>query len=356
MRSYRVFISYSHTEREKCDIVRDALKGISQTGVELVPWSDNNLAAGTGFTEQIQNLISHSHLFVPIITPISHQRGWVHQEIGFAVASKVPVVPLCIGELPPGMVSMAHALELNDLAAECLPRLKQQNFRELVAQSGKSWLPSGECAGEPGMRAQVIERLADEARRNLGPQIVRNSGGLSSFRIANARADHPIWRAHYGDKPRSHADFGYFRGERNALASHADVAGCKLIVNHGVDLDKEYGSGVWSSRIRSLVMYLESLPDDKVEIALVTKAAPHAWLAVGDWFLAESAAVRPVRGIQNTLFATHAPSIDRRIQEFDEDLKELISLQGSPPGQSRPWAIQVLKKRMDELPRHPDWP
>jgi hypothetical protein len=352
MSKYRVFISYSHDEREKYEIVREALEH-----VDLVPWSDANLSVGpTGFTEQIQDLISHSHLFVPIITPLSHQRGWVHQEIGFAVAMRIPVIPICIGKLPDGMIGMAQAIVLDELNSEIVTRLRSQDFNELIAQAGESWLPSGECAHEPGMRAQVIKRLADEARRTLGNLCVRHSGGLSSFRIPNASADRAVWKAHYADHQRDAENYKHYRGERNALVSHADRAGCKLIVNYGVDLDKAYGDGAWSSRIRTLVEYLETLPDEKVEIALVTKSVPHAFLAVGDWFLAESAAVRPVRGIQNTLFATHAPSIDRRIREFDQDLSHLLTEQKSPVGASRSWAIEVLKKRMEELPRHPDWP
>lgn len=354
MSNYRVFISYSHEERDKYEIVRDSLTKVGQE-IDLVPWSDGNIQAGSGFTEEIQNLIAHSHLFVPIITPISHQRGWVHQEIGFAVAMRIPVVPISIGELPDGMIRMGHAIELKE-CSECLPRLKCQNFKELIARAGKSWLPSGDCAKEPGLRAQVIERLCDEARRYVGTQCVRHSGGLSSFRIPNAHPDHPSWAAQYADQPRSPADYIHLRGERNALASHADKAGCKLIINYGIDHDKVLGAGAWSSRIRMLVRYLETLTDKQAEVALVTKAAPHAWLAVGDWFLAESAAVQPVRGIQNTLFTTHAPSIDRRIQEFDHDLADLLDSQGSPPGASRSWAIEVLKKRMEELPRHPAWP
>ena len=89
----RVFISYSHDDSGEFAAVCEALRA---AGAE--PWSDANIAAGRGLTHQIQSYIAHSHVFVPILTPRSHARGWVHQEIGFAVAMKVPCVPSCIGQ------------------------------------------------------------------------------------------------------------------------------------------------------------------------------------------------------------------------------------------------------------------
>lgn len=109
---FRVFISYSHDDRSIFDAVRAALQS---AGVE--PWSDVDLTAGTGFTEQIQTNISHSHVFVPILTPQSHARGWVHQEVGYAVAMKIPCVPICVGKLPDGMIAMAATRFFYDLRA-----------------------------------------------------------------------------------------------------------------------------------------------------------------------------------------------------------------------------------------------
>src|SRR6185295_7572717 len=93
----RVFISYAHDDRPIFDAVCAALRKVG-----LEPWSDVDLQKGIGFTEQIQTNISHSHLFLPILTARSHPRGWVHQEVGFAVAMKIPCVPICVGKLPEG--------------------------------------------------------------------------------------------------------------------------------------------------------------------------------------------------------------------------------------------------------------
>src|SRR4051812_41174276 len=119
----RVFISYSHKNREAFEAVSEALRVLG-----LIPWSDQDLAAGPGFTLQIQTKIAHSHLFVPILTPESHRRGWVHQEIGFAVALKVPCVPVCIGKVPEGMIAMAHAVVLD-------PGVSPSEAREKLARA-----------------------------------------------------------------------------------------------------------------------------------------------------------------------------------------------------------------------------
>ena len=36
--------------------------------------------------QKIQTEIAHAHVFVPILTAHSHKAGWVHQEIGYALA------------------------------------------------------------------------------------------------------------------------------------------------------------------------------------------------------------------------------------------------------------------------------
>lgn len=352
MPGFRVFVSYSRDEADKFQAVCAALKQ-----VELDPWSDQDLTieCNDGFTSTIQNFISHSHLFVAIITPRSHKRGWVHQEIGFAVAMHVPVIPICVGQLPSGMIRMSQAIVVKDNFSDCLEKLKHEAFDVVVEAAGRRWLPCGECAHEVGERAELIEHYADEAYRRIGKQCVRHFGGLSSFRIPDEPTDQPIWKRHYGNFPKGEEIYAKLRRERQALARHADAAGCKLIINNGVDLDAESGGkGVWRSRLSSLVEYLETLKDKNVEIAIITESTPKAFLAVGNWFLAESAAVRSVRGIRHTLFMSYAPVIDQRIREFDHDLKMMLKNQernqGCPPGKSRSWAIQVFKKCMDKLP------
>ncbi len=92
---YRVFLSYSHQDLKLVTVIEAVLK---RNG--LSPMWDEHFLYGQGFHEQIKNFIAHAHVFLPILTPTASHRNWVHQEIGYAMALNVPVLPVTIGEIP----------------------------------------------------------------------------------------------------------------------------------------------------------------------------------------------------------------------------------------------------------------
>jgi hypothetical protein len=349
--AYRAFISYSHLDRKAVAVVAEALREVG-----LMAWSDHDLAAGQGFTEQIQANIAHSHVFIPMLTRRSHRRGWVHQEIGYAVAVKVPCVPLCIGKLPEGMISMAHAVTVDEELSNLTQVLRRVNFGQLVRESEWQRVPPIACVLEPEERAEMIEGQSAEAFSKLGPCTVRVQGGLTSFSIPDELPGHPAWAARYGNKPRSPHAYRWFRRERIALERHAIGGGVRMIIDHGLDVDRFYGRGVKRARLAILVKFLESIPEEvEATVALVKNHPPDLLLSVGDWFVAESLAGQPVRGVIQTVFTAHAPTVSRMLAEFDQKLDALVAKQGSPPGRSREWAIHKLRAMMRKLPGHPMW-
>ena len=48
-----------------------------------------------------------------LITEEAERRGWVHQEIGYAVAMNVPVLPVVEGEPPSGIIRTHEAVRLD---------------------------------------------------------------------------------------------------------------------------------------------------------------------------------------------------------------------------------------------------
>ena len=210
--------------------------------------------------------------------------------------------------------------------------------------------------GARACRAEMIAQYADDARKKGKLGCVRVEGGLSSFSLPSESNDHPSWAARYGDHPRTPHSLTLFRRERLALQKHAVTAGVRMIINAGLNLDVEYGRGVTRTRLCLLTQFLESLelPDDKVQVALVAEHSPNLMLAVGDWFVAESAAGRPVRGVLQTVFTAHASAVSRRIAEFDGRLATLLKDQGIAPAQSKSVAANGLHARIRELPRHRD--
>jgi hypothetical protein len=351
--SCRVFVSYSHADRSICDQVVAVLRTAG-----VLPRTDVDFKHGpTAFDRQLQTDISHAHVFVPILTPRSHERGWVHQEIGYALAMKVPCVPICVGSLPDGMLAMSQAVVVDEDLAGLEDKLAGVDFQGLVEQASQLWIPPAEAAIEPEERAITIARYCDEARRVAGLGCVRISGGLSSFSLPDQPPHHPMWQARYGNKPRLPYSYQVFRRERNAVAQHAMAAGLRMIINGGLNVDRDYGEGVTRTRLCILTQFLEMFEgsDENVQLVVVDEHPAHLTLSVGDWFFAESLAGRPVRGVLHTVFTTHAPSVSRHNTEFDRNLLGVLKDQRTAPAESRAVALDRLRSRIRELPPHPAW-
>jgi hypothetical protein len=109
IKDMRVFISYAHEDYGTALSIRNYLDDL---GAHVL-W-DRSFALGSGFHEQIKTQIADANVFVPIITPSSSARGWVHQEIGYAMAMNVPVLPVALKELPDAMIGPLHAVMLRD--------------------------------------------------------------------------------------------------------------------------------------------------------------------------------------------------------------------------------------------------
>lgn len=220
-------------------------------GISLKPMSDQRLAYGHGFLDQIKKYIAHAHVFMPLVTPNSNQGQWVHQEIGFAAALNVPVFPVCVGQPPMGMIQTSHSLCLqSDDDPELERRLTREAFDSMISWVARNSQPYFECAEEVEERALMLAEYADQVRSIDGPHLLRQEGGLSSFSIPNEHAGHRVWRERWGIKPRPRFSYKCLRKEQQALEEHAREAGCQLIIQYGLDLDAEHGPGAKYSRLR----------------------------------------------------------------------------------------------------------
>ncbi len=70
---------------------------------------------------------------------------------------------------------------------------------------------------------------------------------------------------------------------------------------------------------------------------------------LGDWFYAESITPTPGAGYRQTLFTTHAPSMQAKIDLFDQEFSELLNSSGWRPEESRIRAIEKLKEVVSEI-------
>ena len=103
---YRIFISYSSKDKDQKDILTEVLEDNG-----LCPVSNSEFSLGHGFLDQIKKFIAHSYVFMPVISKSSNKSGWVHEEIGLAIANNIPVLPILIEDksLPEDMIQEFQA-------------------------------------------------------------------------------------------------------------------------------------------------------------------------------------------------------------------------------------------------------
>jgi hypothetical protein len=339
MRPYRVFISYAREDR---DLVQHIADTISAKG--LVPMWDKDFHFGLGFPEQIKAFIAHAHVFLPVITEASSRRGWVHQEIGYAMALNIPVLPVAFGSLPGEMIQHLQALQLSSDLTELTARLSPQAFENLLSGYRKPSLALSVCAELAEDRAAMMAEYARSIIDLGASGYVRQKGGLSSYHIPDRVITHPVWKQRYGQVVHSEHHCRLQREERLALEKHARASGCRLIIDPTLPYE-QYGRQARIVRLETLLEFLESMPDDKVQVAFNTRMHREESITlVGDWFAAQSVSVSITRGYRQTVFTTHAPSMESRIELFDQEFDELLQDSRWTPSSSRLAAISSIKE------------
>ena len=129
---------------------------------------------------------------MPIITAESSKRGWVHQEIGYAMALNIPVLPVTTENLDPdGMLQFIHAVKIDAKAANMEQFLNILTFQTLLSKS--KTVPLFQCAHLPEERTKMITEYAKKITDMDRFGMVRQKGGLSSFHIPDECILNPVW-------------------------------------------------------------------------------------------------------------------------------------------------------------------
>lgn len=362
MKQYRIFISYSHDDHEQVDeIVR-----ILQANAWIKPILDKDFAPGRGFHEQIKEYIAHAHIFMPIITEASSH--WVHQEIGYAMALNITVLPVAIGTEPGEMLYGLHAIVLKkdnkspEWENALSRRLTDKEISSLLRRNEHEILPLYECAEFQEDRTMMMVRYATLVRQLDSYGIVRQKGALSSFHIPDKPINDPAWELRYqesGDlavksskKPLRRRSKPFLckwqLRERLILQEHAFEEGCRLIIDPTIKLSN-YSNQAMISRLKFLLGFINSFPKNKeLSIAIDTKMeSKHNLTIVGDWFAAEAVSVSPKGGYIQTIFTRHAPAVQEYIENFDMEFKSLVERDNN--GASRDVAATIIEGRIQEL-------
>ena len=333
---YRVFISYSHSDRALAEQIAAVLRRN-----RLEPMWDRNFAFGHGFHEQIRLYIAHAHVFLPLLTQESDARKWAHQEIGYAMALHIPVLPIAVGNWPGEMLQQIHAVSLEpDKLGDSQEILTEATITRLLGRHAQE-AALYTCADLPDSRAQMMADYAEDVLALGYYGLVRQKGGLSSLHIPTQTIGHGVWKQRYGRLPRSEEHCRLQRRERIALGKHADVAGCRLIINPTLRFER-YGPKARLCRLQCLRAFMEQMPDDRCQVAIKCPM-PHteSMTLVGDWYAAESRSAEVGKGYFQTTFTRHAPTVIEKVSEFDYEFDELLTCDHA---ESRKAAIVAIKE------------
>lgn len=339
----RAFISYSHENKE---FVSNLAKYLNKECHVNVFW-DENLAPGSGFHQQIKDSIASSHVFIPVITPESSNRGWVHQEIGYANALNITVLPITTDNLDPGgVLQMLHAIKIEHGKENFENYLNHRTFEILLSNAIS--LPIFHCAHLPEERTRMITEFSDKIS-NIGEYgLVRQKGGLSSFHIPEECILKPVWKNRYHPEIKSEFHKRLQRGERIALQKHAEKAGFKIILSPEYAIKGRQRIAI-VARLETLINFLSKFTNSQPVVAINKSEKPAESLTiVGDFFLAESVSFKRSDGFTNTFFTRDALEIRQRIEDFDCELEEILDEQGWTAENSKENAITYLTKLLSE--------
>lgn len=346
MHRFRVFVSYSHEDRQHAERVVDVLRN----KMELEPIWDSDIRPGSPFSDAIKGLISHAHIFMPIITKNSQERPWVHQETGYAMAVNIPVLPIAVNTLPTEMTAQLQAITVKEDFSDLTERLLETNIEQVVFPPPARPASIVEVADWPETRTELIAQYANRVVELGAYGRVRQRGAMSSFCLPDKDVNDPVWAERDGNSLRSHYYHLLQREERRALELHARACGCWLIIDPSRPFDlNKLGPCAGKKRLETLLEFLRSMAEDQVRVVVSERARGGNVLFVGDWFVAESLVPRPGEGYRQTIFSWHAPTVLRRARQFDQEFEELYQASGLGPNESRKAAMDVIEKNIQEI-------
>ncbi len=354
---YRVFVSYSRENTAEAQQVRERLGRLG-----MVPVSDHLLAPGLAFSDEIKRHITFAHFFMPLVTESSSKRPWVHQEVGYALALGIPIIPLALEKVPEGFVNQIQSIvvkkDLRDLDQKMIAPIFDVAFGHASGAMANSQFaaPVFQC---PQSLRQRTQMLADGSRdvRLLGKcGRVRLRAAFGPFTMPNVSASHPLWNKREGPSKKDGSTKRdddlreLLRLEREEMEIHARAEGCRMILADDPAKAKSHSPEGTAVRLLLLKNFLESMADDKVDVAFMPPDKMDSNVVIlGDWFISEAIVPQVGNDYRLTAITRHGPTVLKRIEDFDRQFRERISGAGLREGASRGPAIDFLEKTIRNL-------
>jgi TIR domain-containing protein len=173
----RAFISYSHADHEPAGRIARWLSGAGGWPI----W-DAQLRPGGRFREDLLTFIGNAHVFVALLTDASIKRPWVLQEMGYAAALSIPIVPVSTGPLPEGLIGDLHALILSpdwSNLEQSLATVDWLGLRDVQVREPNTVLAT--LARSSFDRVKLLVTYAQRVQSFGSTGILRERAGLSTF-------------------------------------------------------------------------------------------------------------------------------------------------------------------------------
>jgi hypothetical protein len=86
-----------------------------------------------------------------------------------------------------------------------------------------------------------------------------------------------------------------------------------------------------------------------VRVVIVHRTEPKDLLILGDWFCSESIVPRTDVSYRQTMFSWHAPTVLKKLWDFDDQFASVLTAQGLTPHASLDAAIAQLQEGVEKL-------
>lgn len=334
----RAFIGYSHADRNAAHRFAHWLSAAGGC-----PLWDAQLHAGERFREELLTLIGNAHVFVALLSESSMKRPWVLQEMGYAAALNIPIIPISAGPLPEGLIGDLHALRVStdwsDLE-KVLPTVDWLRLKGVQVRHPSTVLAT--LTRSTFDRLKVLVTYAERALSIGDGGLLRQRAGLSTFSIPDASVIHRIWDDHDGPTPRTADHHELQRQERRIFETQARSAGCKLIINPHV----RYSTQSKKTRLSTLCAFIsDPRTDDRIQVIPNRREFSGNLTIFGDWWVAESLLPR-LGGYRETTFTWHPGTVKRFSDAFDEEFDYLCAENRVTPTESRFFALEEIKRAL----------
>ena len=340
---FRVFLSYTAKDQQLLDAVVEALRECG-----LRPWWDKQLEPGRLFLDEIKLKIATAHLFVPLLTSTSIRRAWVHHETGFALGINVPVLPIAVNTVPKAMLAGMQALVVREDLSDLKARLLEVNLENIIMPLRPRPPVLYSIADLPESRTETLVEQGRSLVSTVASGRIRQRALFSSFSIPDLPPTAKVWDDLDREQPRTEHYRTLLRQERQFLESQARRYGCTLIIAPLID-PGPVGPLVHQIRIETLIEFLESMEEDRVEIVFADNFSVGNETILGDVLLARALPPQPNRDYQQTLFTSHAPTVLQACRDFDEAYRDECRRQNLGPQGPKTGALEALRARLREL-------